>query len=226
MIRIDAPDVATIAPLWLPYHEYAFATPNETLRLFQYRPSVFTTPDGRAFELMFSRQRVPLPSAVVLDDFVMDAHVGGYTGDQLSVKNWTSKLRFEDPDQPGKWSAPVYVSVNNPQESGGYWFFQAKWDAPSPPRGENDPGSRGLNFTILGVGNRTGVLVQLAGCCIAVIGMIYAFYVKPAIKRRRQQKVYAEVAAARAAGQLPARGGRSKASARATARWQDVQEQS
>ena len=30
----------------------------------------------------------------------------------------------------------------------------------------------------------TGVAMQLAGCIIAVIGMLYAFYVKPVIKRR------------------------------------------
>jgi hypothetical protein len=73
------------------------------------------------------------------------------------------------------------------------------------------------------VGNRTGVHVQLVGCCIAVIGMIYSFYIKPIIKRRRQQKVYAEVAATRAAGQDP----RSKAKppAHAAARLRDVQEQ-
>ena len=46
---------------------------------------------------------------------------------------------------------------------------------------------------MLGVGNRNGGGVQLAGCCLAVIGMIYAFYVKPTIKRRRQQAVYSQI---------------------------------
>ena len=80
------------------------------------------------------------------------------------------------------------VSVNNPKEPhDGYWFFQAQWDPPAE-------GQPGLNYTVLGVGNRNGVMVQLAGCCIAVIGMIYAFYVKPTLKRRRQAAVYATVA--------------------------------
>jgi hypothetical protein len=39
------------------------------------------------------------------------------------------------------------------------------------------------------------VHVQLAGCCIAVLGMIYAFYAKPIIRRRRQQAVYAQASA-------------------------------
>jgi hypothetical protein len=31
------------------------------------------------------------------------------------------------------------------------------------------------------------VYVQLAGCCLAVAGMIFAFYVKPVLKRRRAE---------------------------------------
>jgi hypothetical protein len=50
-----------------------------------------------------------------------------------------------------------------------------------------------LNFTGLGVGNRRGVGIQLAGTIIAVIGMMYAFYVKPVIKRRRRSKVLREL---------------------------------
>ena len=45
--------------------------------------------------------------------------------------------------------------------------------------------SAGMAFTGLGVGNRQGVVTQLAGCILAVSGMIYAFYIKPIIKRRR-----------------------------------------
>ena len=138
---------------------------------------------------MFSRQRRRLPSPVVLDDFVMQTRVGGFTGQNVSIRNWTSKVRFWD---EGGWGRPQGVSVNDPCEFGGLWYFQAQWDPPDPQRG-----SRGLNFTVLGVGNRRGVRVMLAGCCISVLGMIYAFYVKPVIKRRRQQAAYAQVAAAR-----------------------------
>jgi len=53
---------------------------------------------------------------------------------------------------------------------------------------------------VLGVGNRVGVHVQLAGCCIAVLGMIYAFYVKPVIKRRRQDEVLAGLGRSRDGG--------------------------
>jgi hypothetical protein len=45
---------------------------------------------------------------------------------------------------------------------------------------------------VLGIGNRNGVWTMLAGCILSVIGMIYAFYVKPMIKRRSALAVFAE----------------------------------
>ena len=50
---------------------------------------------------------------------------------------------------------------------------------------------------MLGVGNRHGVNIMLLGCCVSVLGMIYAFYVKPFIKRQQRQAVYAQAAAER-----------------------------
>ena len=46
----------------------------------------------------------------------METHVGGYSGANLSVLNWTSEVRFRT-DQA--WSEPEQVSVNDPRESGG-----------------------------------------------------------------------------------------------------------
>ena len=86
------------------------------------------------------------------------------------------------------------MSVNSPVEHNGLWFFQAQWDPPDEARAEGEAASRGLNYTVLGVGNRNGVHFQLIACCIAVSGMIYAFYVKPVIKRRKQAEVLAGLA--------------------------------
>ena len=73
-------------------------------------------------------------------------------------------------------------TVNSPTEYGGYWYFQSMWD--KPPR--NQP-TGGMNYTGLGIGNRNGVYTQLLGCCLAVVGMIFAFYVKPIMVRRRAE---------------------------------------
>ncbi|MFM7808147.1 MAG: hypothetical protein ACKPEA_09515, partial [Planctomycetota bacterium] len=71
-------------------------------------------------------------------------------------------------------------------------FFQAQWDPPDDGGGSAPP-SLGLNYTVLGVGSRNGVGMQLVGCIIAVLGMLYAFYVKPVIKRRALLKQKAMV---------------------------------
>ena len=47
-----------------------------------------------------------------------------------------------------------------------------------------------MNYTGLGVGNRNGVYTQLAGCCLSVIGMVFAFYIKPILKRRRREQAH------------------------------------
>ena len=97
-------------------------------------------------------------------------------------------MRF---DEGGTWGETVPVSVNEPAEHDGLWYFQAQWDPPSAPRFGGDPPSAGLNFTVLGVGNRNGVLLQLIGCAIAVLGMLYAFYYKPVLRRRIRDRAAA-----------------------------------
>jgi hypothetical protein len=190
MIKIEIPMSGGGESVWLPYHHFAFSSPEEVLRRFPYNPEHVTLEDGRTIELMFSRERMLLPAPVALDDFRVASHIGGFTGQSSSIMDWTSMITFDDQNV---WTEPVPVSMNKPSEYKGYWFFQAQWDPPDRPRFDGDPPSRGLNYTVLGVGNRHGVGVQLAGCVIAVLGMIYTFYAKPIIKRRRQQGVYANL---------------------------------
>ncbi len=194
------PNVASTS-VWAPYQHYPFERAYDALgrfamRRYGYGPETIVLNDGRTIEIILSRERMELGHAVVLDDFQIDEHVGGFSGQTTSILNWTSLLRFRDGD---KWSEPAPVRVNEPTEHDGLWFFQAGWDPPDEPRFESDPSSAGSNFTVLGVGNRNGVGVQLAGCIIAVTGMLYAFYVKPVIKRRRQKAVFAQVAASQSA---------------------------
>jgi hypothetical protein len=195
MVQVELPEAGRAETYWLPFHHWPVRDPSRSLR-GAYRPTEVVLGDGRRVELMFSRQRRKLPSPAVLEDFVMDTHLGGFTGRNLSVLNWTSEVRFRDGDG---WTPVERVSVNDPQEHGGYWYFQAQWDPPDPQRGYG-----GLNYTVLGVGNRHGVNVMLLGCCLSVLGMIYAFYVKPVIKRRRSQAGRAEVAVWRGAPETAA----------------------
>lgn len=180
---------------WLPYHLYPFKDRNETFRRFPYRPTEVELPDGRVLELIFSRERRPLPARVALHDFVLETHIGGFTGQTTSIRDWASVVRFETMNG---WTETKRISMNKPAEFGGFSYFQSQWDPPDEPRFEGDVRSQGLNFTVLGVGNRNGVWTQLFGCCVAVIGMMYSFYLKPLIKRRRQERVYEQLQRAKA----------------------------
>ncbi|MFO0874561.1 MAG: hypothetical protein U0575_11400 [Phycisphaerales bacterium] len=197
---------------WLAFHRYVFSGPERVLRRQVFEPTLVTLADGREIEVLFSRQRLPLPAPVALDDFRLTTHIGGFTGEASTIRNYTSFVRFDEntaDDAPSapldpRWGAPVALSVNEPISRDGWWFFQAQWDPPDEARAAGQRASAGLNYTVLGVGNRDGVWVQLAGCIVAVSGMIYAFYVKPLIKRRRQLAVQRQVEAMAARGELPA----------------------
>ena len=194
-IRLAAPNGE---PQWVPFNRWVFDAPERVLRKSPYEPRTVRLADGREVEVMFSRQRIPLETEISLEEFVLTAHVGGFTGRQGTIRDYMSRVRFKD-EGDASWSEPVSVSVNDPISHDGLWYFQAQWDPPDTAVEEGERASLGLNYTVLGVGNRNGVYTQLLGCCISVLGMIYAFYVKPVIKRRRQEEVLAGLARGRGA---------------------------
>jgi hypothetical protein len=172
--------------IWLPYHQYVFDSPQFAYSgRFRFSPTSITTDDGQHIELIFSRKRQALPSAVVLEDFVLTSNIGGFTGQQASIRDWTSHIRFATDDG---WSEQQSVSTNQPVEHDGLWFFQASWDPPQQT-------SNGFAYTGLGVGNRNGVRMMLASSTLAALGMCYAFYIKPIIRRNRIKRVHAQVRA-------------------------------
>ncbi len=171
---------------WLPYHHYPLVDEQYSVpdRLeFRYQPTLCKLPDGTEVELLFSRRSERLPAVMALEDFELKVHTGGFvSGNTASVRDFISRLR---PFKGGEWQPEITTSLNDPATYDDLSYFQAEWD----------PGN--MAFTGLGVGNRDGVYIQLLGTCIAVFGMIYVFYVKPVIKRRRQQAVWAQVESAK-----------------------------
>jgi hypothetical protein len=186
---------------WIPFNRWVFDSPEDVLRKSPYEPRRVRLADGREAEVLFGRRRLPLGTEVALEEFVLTSHMGGFTGEQGSIRNYTSMVRFRDPGS-AEWTGPEPVSVNEPVEHDGLWFFQAQWDPPDAARAEGERASRGLNYTVLGVGNRNGVYTQLLGCVIAVAGMLYAFYVKPVLKRRAQAEVLESIARTRASKEV------------------------
>jgi len=188
MIRVEVNAGGTTQAKWLNFNRYALPTSQYAYRRrFTYQPEVFELPGGRMVEVLLSRERRALPHAIALDHFDLDTHFGGYTGQVSTIRNYVSDLRFYD---DGSWTdTPRTIAVNSPTEYGGLWYFQSMWDKPT----RNNPNG-GMNYTGLGIGNRNGVYTQLLGCCLAVIGMIFAFYVKPIMVRRRAQAAHARAA--------------------------------
>ncbi|RME38836.1 MAG: hypothetical protein D6788_06625, partial [Planctomycetota bacterium] len=181
MIRLEVADGGERQVRWVPFHQYALPSDDYAYAgRFRYAPVTFRAPDGTTVEVMFSRERLPLPAPVALEDFQLDTHIGGYTGQALTIRNYISKLRFL---KDGKWTEPRTVRVNGPTEFGGYWYFQSMWD--KPPNGMPQGG---MNYTGLGVGNRNGVYVQLFGASLAVAGMIFSFYIKPVLRRKEEAR--------------------------------------
>lgn len=190
MIRLEVNTGHGVQSKWATFHQYVFPDAQYAYGgRFAYSPERFRLADGSTVEVVLSRQRLKLPNPIAMEDFQLDTHLGGYTGSVSTIRNYVSRLRFLD---NGKWTEPQAIAVNHPTEYGGYWYFQSMWDKPP----QNDP-TAGMNYTGLGIGNRHGVYVQLAGCCIAVAGMIFAFYVKPVLKRRRQDESRARISQGR-----------------------------
>ena len=70
--------------------------------------------------------------------------------------------------------------LNRPASHAGLLFFQNSWDP------ENQA------FTVLGVGNQPGLKTMTLGCTMIVLGILYAFYVKPILLRTAQRRLAAE----------------------------------
>lgn len=182
MVRADVMIPGATQSEWVTFHQYPIETRNDTLRRFWLEPVTVRAADGREIEMILSRQRMTLPEPVVLDDFEIKSHVGGFSGKVSSIADWISQVRFDEGS--GVLSESKSVSMNKPASHHGLFYFQAQWDPPQESRGSGDPPSQGLNYTVLGVGNGRGRITMLLGVIISVIGMIYAFYYKPIIKRR------------------------------------------
>ncbi|MCH7720622.1 MAG: hypothetical protein IH988_06480 [Planctomycetes bacterium] len=172
--------------LWLKFSRYALANRQYEVpgRMF-YRTEHVQLANGESVELMFSRERMRLPTPVVLDDFQLLTHTGGFTGSTNTVRDFVSTVRFASDEAPDGWAERMMVASNSPSENNGLWYFQSTWDPPLRSTREDNLSKAGMNYTGLGIGNRNGVHIQLAGTALAVLGMIYTFYVKPMIIRRR-----------------------------------------
>lgn len=136
-------------------------------------------------QLQLGNTQIPMPAKITLENFELVHYPGG--SGSSGIRDFKSTLRIEDADTGEKSTGMAHM--NNPVyfDDGRWLFFQAQWD----PNGQR--------WTVLGVGNRPGVYIMLAGCAMIAAGLIYAFYIKPIIIGRMKQKALAKAAA----GKMP-----------------------
>lgn len=155
---------------WLPFSTY----PTEDAS-----PLTVVVPgEPAAYELFYSR--VPHPLGAILAGRKLSVEF--FPGRQVE-NSWRSDFVAQI---PGRDAQPMFVQTNDTATVGPLTLFQA-----SAARDH-------WSFTILGVGNRRGIWPMGIGCILIPLGCLYAFYVKPILKRRIVQRAL-EAAQARAA---------------------------
>ena len=122
-----------------------------------------------AWELVYSRQQHPLGGELVSGKLSVRLFPG-----RRVVQSWRSDF-FARAGGAGRLE-PAAVYTNQTYALGPWSLFQS---GAAPDN---------WSYTILGVGNRNGIWPMTLGCVLITVGCLYAFYVKPVLKRRRAAK--------------------------------------
>ena len=160
------------------------------LRQDPWRGGFVTLPGALApLQFQLGNTRRPLPATLTLDQFKVVPFPGGQDTPEAFIQDYRSTVTMSGNDDSD--SITEVASLNHPIyfNHGRWLFFQAAYD-PNVPH----------TWTQLGIGNRPAVWVMESGCILIVIGLLYAFYLKPVIVRRMKDRA---LAAAVAAGRGP-----------------------
>ena len=132
--------------------------------------------------LQLGNMRRFLPRRLELEEFEAIPYQGAEAGAGVAMRDFASTLNMIDPRTGEQETAtvrlndPVFITEDGPLWYDQSWLlYQASWD---PER---------QSFTVLGVGNRPGIKTMSAGFALMVAGLLWAFYVKPVIIRRRKE---------------------------------------
>jgi hypothetical protein len=132
---------------------------------------VALTGGGGEFEIIFSRLQRPLDATLIPHKLSVTFLPG-----RQSVESWRSDfLVATDDDEP----VAASVQTNETHAVGRWTLFQS---GAAPDH---------WSFTILGVGNRRGIVAMVIGCVLITLGSLFAFYVKPILIRRGQAALLA-----------------------------------
>ena len=152
--------------------------------------------------LAFSRVRRPLPFALTLDGFEMQPYEG-----TTIPRDYVADLTITDlgPDgRPAGSPRRGQARLNNPLIHAGMKLSQTGWDPgdrSDPNHQARDERGRFVNqqrYSIIGVGNNVGIRAIFIGACLVVVGIPWAFYVKPMLVRRQSRRLRQAVGSAAA----------------------------
>ena len=123
----------------------------------------------------------PMPRRVQVDRFEAIPYDGEEASATALMRDFRSEVTLID-ERTGRQRSdvaqlndPVFITLDGPLWYDESWLlYQASWDP------ENQA------FTVLGVGNRPGIRTMVVGCVLMGVGLMWAFYVKPVIIRRRK----------------------------------------
>lgn len=138
---------------------------------------------GRLWEFEYSRLPHQLQATLTPGKLAVKYFPG-----KRSVESWKSDFLVTRDGETRPTPASVFT---NQTYSVGKWTLFQSGAAPDH-----------WSYTVLGVGNRMGIGPMVTGCVMITLGCLYAFYVKPALRRRRQAHALVE---AEARGRAPAR---------------------
>jgi hypothetical protein len=152
-------------------------------------PSTVTGPDSRKWEFLYSRPAYPLDAQLAGRKLIVDFFPG-----KQRAESWVSEF-LALPDRPHATPIAGLVKTNRTFSIGRWTLFQSGAAADH------------WSWTVLGVGNRNGIAPMVLGCVMITLGSLYAFYVKPVLRKRMQRRA---LEAARAASKLKPRTARGE----------------
>lgn len=170
---IDSTNQPFSGSVFVPFSEHPYEAP--------WTGGLLNVPNASAVaQIQLGNTRKQLPAVARLDSLEalayagMDPAAGGLIRDYRSTITLTDPLTGKSRTDTVFLNSPVFYQGNN------WIFFQSAFDIEKQ------------QWSVLGVGNRPGTYVMTAGCGLIIIGIFYAFYIKPVIIRRMKQQAIAK----------------------------------
>ena len=173
---VDSTDKPFHGTTLVPFSEHPLESP--------WQGGLVNVPNASAVaQVQLANNFRPLPAAARLDKLEAVAYAGMNPAAAAMIRDYRSTITLTDPvtgvsrTDTVFLNSPVFYGNNN------WIFFQSQFDL------------QNQQWSVLGVGNRPGCYVMVTGCVLIILGIFYAFYVKPILIRRMKQQALAKAKA-------------------------------